>query len=225
MSTIGSLQLMAGNRVFRVAEDRTDRKGYWSARLIQETHWPLKTHWGGDTAGGRRIGWEDTPGKGMMENNHVIDERQNQLARHLPAGKTEHHTTGHCALCMIMFRHMQATQSYQANCNWHSEPWWASSPGQRRFVGHLLSANSCSSVAIREVKMVQISHGKRAGSHPGPLGMGVITGGLLSVCARSHELGRVGNKYDWRSRQKEFVRILFVVIVLPNFSQLFRIYY
>ena len=25
--------------------------------------------------------------------------------------------------------------------------------------------------AIREVKMVQISHGKRAGSHPGPLGM------------------------------------------------------
>jgi len=55
--------------------------------------------------------------------------------------------------------------------------------------------------------------------------MGVITGDLLSVCARSHEPGRVGNKYDWRCRQKEFVRILFVVVVLPNFSQLFRIYY
>jgi len=47
--------------------------------------------------------------------------------------------------------------------------------------------------------------------------MGVITGDLLSVCARSHELERVGNKYDWRSRQQEFERILFVVVVLPNF--------
>ena len=94
---------------------------------------------GGYTASGRLIGWEDTLGKGMMKNNHVIDERQNQLARHLPAGKTEHHTTGHRVLCMIVFRHMQATQSYQAKCTWHSEPWWASSPGQRRFVGHLLS--------------------------------------------------------------------------------------
>ena len=43
--------------------------------------------------------------------------------------------------------------------------------------------------------------------------MVVITGDLLSVCARSHEPGRVGNKYDWRSRQQEFVRILFVVVV------------
>ena len=29
--------------------------------------------------------------------------------------------------------------------------------------------------------------------------MGVITGGLLSVCARSHEPERVGNKYDWQN--------------------------